>query len=136
MTKKADGAVGAGEADLSLRNPARLLIRHVLLKTVDIGLRRLPVEKREGGVPCLGDHPVRAELIRQIMGEGHERIGPLRPLRAVKRPTDTLCVHVPERAVEAPVFVAKTPHEDAHEGQTALMKGAHGGEAHDLLRAA
>ncbi len=63
-------------------------------KPVEIGLGRDAVEKREGRVPSLCDHPVRPPLGGQVVGEGDQRVGAVRAMRGVDGGADTGIVDI------------------------------------------
>jgi hypothetical protein len=68
-------AIGARQDKLAVTDAPRLLLRHVAREPRDVLGLGLPVHQREGGVPGLRDHPVGAQVIGQVMGEGDKAVG-------------------------------------------------------------
>jgi hypothetical protein len=68
-------AIGARQDQLAVADAAGLLLGHVARKPFDVRGLGLPVHQREGRVPGLRDHPVGAQVIGQVMGEGDEAVG-------------------------------------------------------------
>ena len=58
MFEQPDGFVRAREHHLRIGDPAGFLLRHICRQTLDLSGIDLAVTQREGGVPCLGNHPV------------------------------------------------------------------------------
>ena len=58
MFEQPNGFVGAREHHLRIGDPAGFLLRHICRQTLDLSGIDLAVTQREGGVPCLGNHPV------------------------------------------------------------------------------
>ena len=109
MSKQAHRPIGARKRQLVRRDPSGLLQRHIGSQAVQIGLGRVAVKHRKGGVPGGGDHAVRSHVVGQIMSKGHEAVSAHRANRAVDSTPHALGVDLPDRAVKAPVFRLHPP---------------------------
>ena len=93
-----------------------------------------PIAQGECRVPGLGDHPVGSQAVIEFMREGDERVCRLRPTGTVSRHTDAAPVDLENRPVDVPALGFQAAQQNAHEAETALMKGAHAAKPHHLPR--
>ena len=128
--------VGAGQHHLGVRHPPCFLFRNIGGQALDLRGIHLAVAQREGGVPCLGNHPVGPQAVVELMCEGDERVAVLGAADTVGGDTDPALVNIEDRAVEKPALVLQAAKKNPHEAQPALVERAEPGKAHHLPRVA
>jgi len=133
MVKQANRAVGAGQADFPSTYSPRFLFRHVPGEALNIVLGGHAVEQCKSRIPGFRDHPIRALVRRQIVGEAYQAIAALGTVRRIDGCSHPLLVDVEQRAIEGPALALDPTQQRAHERETALVKRAQPGEAHDRL---
>ena len=134
MPEQPHGFVGAREHHLGVGDPAGFLFRNIRRQAFDLRGVDLAVTQREGGVPCLGNHPVGAQAVIQLMRKGDKGVGVLRAGNAVGGNTDPALVNVKDRAVEMPALVPEAAKQHAHEAQPALVERAKPRQPHHRPR--
>ena len=82
----------------------------------------------------LGNHPVRAQAVIQLMRKGDKGVGVLRAGNAVGGNTDAALVNVKDRAVKMPALVPEAAKQHAHEAQPALVERAKPRQPHHRPR--
>ena len=122
MRPKPDRAVGPRERQFFLADTSGLLQWHVPRKSVDIRVLGNTVEQGKGRVPCLGNHAVRAQLVRQIMREGHQRIASFWPGHSVDRMADTTVVDPEAITRECPALARDPAQQNPHKTQPTLVQ--------------
>ena len=73
-------------------------------KSLNVGLAEITIMQGESRIPGLGDDPVRAQIIRQIMGEGNQCVAAFRSTCTVGGNTDPLFIDPPYGAVKYPAI--------------------------------
>ena len=137
MRKQARASIRARQRQLARGVSPRLLARRVAGEAIQIGGRRIAVEKREGGVPSGCDDAVGAKRGGQIARERDKRKNaPVAALGAIHGAPDSARIEGEQRARKSPFFRAQPPQQRAHKTQSRLVKRAQTRKAHHKRRRA